>query len=137
MKLNNIWVVHDPTPDSELIDILYEAKGPNELASLIIGTGLSQWKHENTTLYTEEGEAKKDAEARMKKQKKQGLDLLRQAWPTTTNERYAVSSDEACGDQEARRGRVDQVRHGHGREADVQRPNALQRSAGGQTGDPE
>lgn len=73
MKLNSIWVVHDPTHISELIDILYEAKGPNELASLIIGTGLSQWKHERTTLYSEEGEARKDAESRMKKREKEAM----------------------------------------------------------------
>jgi hypothetical protein len=67
MKLSKFWVVRDPTPNSELEDILFETE-TNRFASYVIGTGLDQFKHENHTLYTEAGEAKRDAQARLKKQ---------------------------------------------------------------------
>jgi hypothetical protein len=56
-------------------DILFEAD-PIRLAKIITGTGHSTWLEENSTLYTEEGEARRDAEARMKRQKKEAMTPL-------------------------------------------------------------
>jgi hypothetical protein len=66
MKIEKIWMVRDPSDISEMVDILYETD-VHELARIIMGTGLHTWESEHTTLYTEAGEAKRDAEARMKK----------------------------------------------------------------------
>ena len=75
MKITKIWVVHNPSPVSELEDVLHETD-VHGLAPLIIGTGLDTWRHENTALYTEEGEAKRDAVARMKKQPKEASRIV-------------------------------------------------------------
>lgn len=69
MKLSKIWVVIDPSPVSEMLDVLFETTVA-ELPLYVIGTGAAQWRKENTTLYTEEAEARRDAEARMAKEKK-------------------------------------------------------------------
>ena len=69
MKITKIWIVRDPSEVSEMGDILFETD-VNGLARIILGTGLSTWEHEHTTLYTEAGEAKHDADARMKKRTK-------------------------------------------------------------------
>lgn len=71
MKLTKFWVVRDPSPVSELEDILFETD-PVEYVAYGIGTGLSQVKRENTTIYTEKAEALKDATARLAKEKKPG-----------------------------------------------------------------
>jgi len=68
MKITKIWVVRDPSPVSEIDDILFEVD-VDRLMRIFMGTGQAQWRNENTTLYTEAGEAKKDAKARMQKRK--------------------------------------------------------------------
>ena len=70
MKLNRVWVVRDPSPVSELVDILFETIVA-KLPAYVIGTGITQWEHENTTLYTEEGEARRDAANRLAKRPSQ------------------------------------------------------------------
>ena len=67
MRLTKIWLVRDPGPDSELADCCHEAESPIELCHIFMGTGLARWKGENTVLYTEEGEAKRDALSRFKR----------------------------------------------------------------------
>ena len=77
MKLNNIWMVMNPTPNSELGDIFFEAyfdggSSSNPMAvnfhdwHLGASLGPGKFRGRNLTLYTEEGEALKDAEMRMK-----------------------------------------------------------------------
>jgi len=65
MKLSKFWVVRDPSPESELGDILFSSD-VNHFASYCIGTGHSQFMHERHAIYTDAAEAKKDAEARLK-----------------------------------------------------------------------
>lgn len=67
MKIEKLWVVCDPSEDSTLDDILY-ATDALGLAELAIGTGAAAWKREHTTLYTEEREARRDAEGRLARQ---------------------------------------------------------------------
>lgn len=69
MKLNRIWVVTDASPVSELDDVLFETT-IEKLAAYVVGTGIGLWKKEHTTIYTEEGEARKDALARLAQDKK-------------------------------------------------------------------
>jgi len=64
-KLTTIWVVRDPSPLSIMADILYRVDSPNEMARVIIGTGYDQFMAEHTTFYTDEAEARADAEQRM------------------------------------------------------------------------
>ena len=54
MKLSKFWVVRDPSPESELEDILFETE-TNRFASYVIGTGLDHFRSENHTIYTERG----------------------------------------------------------------------------------
>ena len=61
-----VWVVRDPTEESEPSDILYKTT-VDDLASLAIGTGVQTWKAEHTAIYFKEPEAEKDAKARMAK----------------------------------------------------------------------
>ena len=69
-QIKKFWVVRDPTPDSELADILFETS-INEFAAYCLGSGaLAQFKSENHVMYDGSAEAKKDAEARMKSRQK-------------------------------------------------------------------
>lgn len=67
MKIEKFWVVRDPSPASELCDILFQTDSVNELARIIVGTGIRQFEHENHAFYLDEAEARADAEARMAK----------------------------------------------------------------------
>lgn len=64
VKLTTVWIVRDPGPLSELADVVGPCK-VREFAALAIGTGHERWRQENTTLYTEEGEAVADASERI------------------------------------------------------------------------
>ena len=66
MEIKSFWVVRDPSLESEVEDIFFEATA-NRFAAYVIGSGLDQFRYENHSLYTEESEAKRDAEARLKK----------------------------------------------------------------------
>ena len=65
MKIDRLWVVTDPTPNSVIEDILFDTS-PVRFPYYVIGTGADRWRAENTTLYTEEAEARADAEARLR-----------------------------------------------------------------------
>jgi hypothetical protein len=65
MKLGTVWVVRDPTPQSTPWDICFEAT-MTTLANYIRGSLAGDWTRENTAVYTEEGEARKDATARLR-----------------------------------------------------------------------
>lgn len=64
MKVETLWVVRDPTPESILEDICFKADTPKYLAMVILGAGTA-CLDENLTLYTEEAEARKDAKNRL------------------------------------------------------------------------
>lgn len=66
-QITKLWSVCDPTPDSELGDILAEHRSVDDFAKYVVGTGIIDFKHLNHALYTSAGEARKNAEARMKK----------------------------------------------------------------------
>jgi hypothetical protein len=66
-KLTTVWLVKDPTPESKLADIYFEATIPF-LVNYILGTGnKGQWEKENTTIYDNMGEAQADAKRRMRR----------------------------------------------------------------------
>lgn len=64
--LDKVWVVRDPEPESELVDILSECDAI-KLAQLVLGTGITMWKRENTTLHDSKDSALKDAKDRLSK----------------------------------------------------------------------
>jgi hypothetical protein len=68
-KLTKFWVVRDPSPVSEINDILFESD-PVKYAAYCVGAGYRNVKDEHTAVYTTEGEAKKDALARLQAEKK-------------------------------------------------------------------
>lgn len=72
MKLTAIWIVRDPQPWSELVDIVFEAS-PKKLAHYIIGVAgcaSNPWEAENHTMYTEKAEAMADAKERLARQRR-------------------------------------------------------------------
>ena len=68
-KLEKFWVVRDPSPFSTLEDVMFQAESPNQLARIIVGTGLRQFEAERHAFYTTEKEARQDAQKRMAAQK--------------------------------------------------------------------
>jgi len=66
MKLATFWVVRNPSPVSTLRDICWETNVETfahyTLGSQMMGRVISE---ENTTLYTEEAEARVDAQSRL------------------------------------------------------------------------
>ena len=63
-ELESIWIVRDPDAESTIRDILYQVD-TTKLAQVIIGTGLSSWKQENTTLHDDMHSAGADAKSRL------------------------------------------------------------------------
>jgi hypothetical protein len=63
ITLKKIWVVRDPSPISELIDIVFETT-LQKLPQYVLGTGPS-WYSETPRFYDNERDALKDAEARL------------------------------------------------------------------------
>lgn len=68
MKLDTIWLVCDPTADSEMCDICWEQK-ISSLHYQIFGaaqaSGRNDWQARNHTAYTTQTEAWADATARL------------------------------------------------------------------------
>jgi hypothetical protein len=71
-EVKKLWCVRDPSDVSEMGDILFELKLPNDLGNYILGTGGPTFRKENHKFYDDAGSAKKDAEARMKARDKGG-----------------------------------------------------------------
>jgi len=65
-EIKKVWVVRDPTPESEMVDILYETDIPG-LIDFLLGSKRGTWKRENSSLYDNKTEALADAENRFKK----------------------------------------------------------------------
>lgn len=64
MKVDVIWVVRDANSDVELADILFKTT-VDRLPEYVIGTGAATWRAERHTFYTNEVEARADAEKRL------------------------------------------------------------------------
>jgi len=73
MELQSVWIVLNPTADSEMGDICFEAsvrrggRGVN-LVRYILGTGEFRWDDENSTMYADKASAVRDATQRLKDQ---------------------------------------------------------------------
>jgi hypothetical protein len=66
VKLETVWCVTDPSPVSEMGDVLWNAT-PSDLRFAIIGDHIGRGRSFcGLTLYTTEGEARADAEARLR-----------------------------------------------------------------------
>ncbi len=64
--IEKFWVVCNPTVNSILEDILYEAT-PLTIANYAIGAGAERWERERPAFYHYKADALKDALARLKK----------------------------------------------------------------------
>jgi hypothetical protein len=64
-EIKKVWVVTDPTPDSGIVDILFEAT-PRKLADYIRGSRTTDWESESTKLYDDKASATADANKRLK-----------------------------------------------------------------------
>ncbi len=68
MRLETVWIVSDPTPLSELGDILFEQPIRTlhrQMMGISMGGDRNEWQTRNYTLWTDEAEARADAEARL------------------------------------------------------------------------
>ena len=63
-----LWIVTDPTPVSVIEDVLHPCTLP-QLENIMLGTamrcGRQRMSDANLTIYTDEAEAREDAEARL------------------------------------------------------------------------
>ena len=70
--LSKVWAVRDPTPKSELADVLFELDLSWRFTDYLRGAELAHgptiWRDEHTALYLDEAEARQDAERRFKAQ---------------------------------------------------------------------
>lgn len=66
-QVEEMWVVRNPTKESEWSDIIWRWKDTAQMIPYVIGTGLATWKAEKHAIYTDKNEALKDAKARLKK----------------------------------------------------------------------
>ncbi|MCH8518021.1 MAG: hypothetical protein LAT68_17120 [Cyclobacteriaceae bacterium] len=66
-KLGTIWLVTDPTPKSEIIDILVGVRDAVRLGDIIRGTSPAEWGSSNPAIHTDLRSAKKDAMDRLKR----------------------------------------------------------------------
>lgn len=65
MKLEALWIVRDPSPHSDVADICFSMPVPR-LGDYVLGCPRGAWRGERHTVYTDEGEARADAEARLR-----------------------------------------------------------------------
>ena len=64
MRLDSVYLVTDPTPNSTLADIVYETTAAR-LDLYVLGGGPGVWEREHHTMYATAAEANVDARARM------------------------------------------------------------------------
>lgn len=66
MRVTKVWIVRDcDYSEVELADFIYQTD-MDRIPELIIGTGADTWRAERTAVYTEESEARADAEKRFR-----------------------------------------------------------------------
>jgi hypothetical protein len=56
LKLDNFWVVRDPGPQSELVDVVFEMD-VTRVGNYVLGAGPGTWEREHHTVFTEKDEA--------------------------------------------------------------------------------
>ena len=56
MKLAALWIVRDATPNSELVDVVFEID-VHRLGNYVLGAGPGTWEREHHTVFTEKDEA--------------------------------------------------------------------------------
>jgi hypothetical protein len=71
MKLETVWLVRDPAPDSVFEDVCWEQE-VERLGDYVFGSGQFVWARERTAMYTRRQEAEADARARLAKVKENG-----------------------------------------------------------------
>ena len=56
MKLAALWIVRDATPNSELVDVVFEID-VHQLGNYVLGVGPGTWEREHHTVFSEKNEA--------------------------------------------------------------------------------
>ena len=56
MKLAALWIVRDASPNSELVDVVFEID-VHRLGNYVLGGGPGTWEREHHTVFTEKDEA--------------------------------------------------------------------------------
>ena len=56
MKLAALWVVRDASPDSELVDVVFNID-VHRLGNYVLGSGPGTWEREHHTVFSEKDEA--------------------------------------------------------------------------------
>ena len=56
MKLAALWIVRDATPNSELVDVVFEID-VHRLGNYVLGAGPGTWEREHHTVFSEKNEA--------------------------------------------------------------------------------
>jgi hypothetical protein len=56
MKLATVWIVRDPGPQSELVDVVFDMDA-RRLGDYVTGAGAGVWQREHHTLFTGKDEA--------------------------------------------------------------------------------
>ncbi|HEY3821788.1 MAG TPA: hypothetical protein VGL81_31700 [Polyangiaceae bacterium] len=56
MKLAALWIVRDPSPQSGLVDVVFEMDVPR-LGNYVLGSGPGTWEREHHTVFSEKDEA--------------------------------------------------------------------------------
>jgi hypothetical protein len=56
MKLEALWIVRDPSAQSELADVVFEID-VRRLGNYVLGSGPGTWEREHHTVFTEKDEA--------------------------------------------------------------------------------
>jgi hypothetical protein len=64
MKLAALWIVRDPTPDSELVDVVFNID-VHRLGNYVLGAGPGTWEREHHTVFSEKDEAVAEAIRRL------------------------------------------------------------------------
>ena len=56
MRLAALWIVRDPSPHSELVDVVFEMD-VSRLGNYVLGSGPGTWEREHHTVFSEKDEA--------------------------------------------------------------------------------
>ena len=56
MKLAALWIVRDATPNSELVDVVFNID-VHRLGNYVLGAGPGTWEREHHTVFSEKDEA--------------------------------------------------------------------------------
>jgi len=68
MRLEAFWIVCDPTPDSEFVDICWKQPAATlhyQIVGIHMGERRNDWRRRHYTIWTRKSEAMADASARL------------------------------------------------------------------------